>query len=113
MYRCIDTSLTNRGPPHRFRIALEDESTELTCSISCTSVHAQRPKSSVAEVHTCLCVSDHSLSGCIFCRKRSVGDEWSRLIKEKDEQIAQLMEEGTQRLHSSLVTCYRNLCIPG
>ena len=23
-----------------------------------------------------------------------MGDEWGRLIKEKDEQIAQLMEEG-------------------
>jgi hypothetical protein len=25
-----------------------------------------------------------------------VGDEWGRMIKEKDEQIAQLMEEGVR-----------------
>lgn len=34
------------------------------------------------------------MRACMVCRKRSEGDEVSKLLSEKDEKIAQLLVEG-------------------
>ena len=49
---------------------------------------------------------------CVISRKRTEGEELNKVLKEKDEQIAQLMEEGVNILLILVIIVIYSLSLP-
>ena len=60
---------------------------------NCIVIIIRKKTTGVVQLQAIVDMSDYVVDYFVP-RKQSVGDEWGRMIKEKDEQIAQLMEEG-------------------